>query len=473
MKQSINNFYIPITLFVIAFCSKLLFIESRDICLDEPFTIFHAQFPIADILSLPSQNEPNPPLFMLLLHSWIKLFGISPFAVRILPLLFNSFTVVFIYFIGKKFFNLWTGILASSIFLVSTYHFYFGLETRTYSLLSMATAASLYYFLSLVNFPKRKYIIALILTNLLLIYSHYFGWFIVFVQFISCFLYLKNKTIIKFMFYVFLITGVLFLPMLSIVLKQFLHSSQGTWVQIPSRSDFYTQFYYFFNGKYILIIFVCILIFTFSYLIYYKLFNAINKQLIIVLSWWIIPYSIMFILSFKIPMFINRYILFNTIGLYLFVAIIIYLLPKKLSYAVGTIFILLFYKELQINSKDFYYREVKNLVDNVKRENTPNSVILIYPHWADLGFMYYYDRTVFQNYENYESLLVKKNIYNVWNSNEAAEKLKILHNKRILYVQDGQLEDYSLFNLLDSTKTLKYSVFYPQCFQFSVFKPRI
>ena len=215
------------------------------------------------------------------------------------------------------------------------------------------------------------------------------------------------------------------------------------------------------------------MIFTFSYLIYYKLFNAINKQLIIVLSWWIIPYSIMFMLSFKIPMFINRYILFNTIGLYLFVAIIIYLLPKKLSYVVGTIFILLFYKELQINSKDFYYREVKNLVDNVKRENTPNSVILIYPHWADLGFMYYYDRTVFQNYENYESLLVKKNIYNVWNSNEAAEKLKILHNKRILYVQDGQLEDYSLFNLLDSTKTLKYSAFYPQCFQFSVFKPRI
>ena len=473
MKQSFQNIYLPLLLFIIAFCSKLFFITSRDICLDEPFTIFHAQFPIIDIISLPTQNEPNPPLFMLLLHCWIKLFDISPFSVRLLPLLFNAFTVVFIYLIGKKHFNLWTGLLTASMFILSTYHFYFGLETRTYSLLSLGTAVSLYYFLSLITTPQRKYIIALIISNLLLIYSHYFGWFLVFVQFISCILYFKDKKAIKSMLLVLLLTGVLFLPMLPILIKQFLHSSQGTWVQVPSNSEYYNQLCYFFNSKQVLIFCALSILFTISHLVYSKKLNLIEKKLFVILFWWFIPYTIMFAISFKIPMFLNRYILFNTIGLYLFVAIIVNLLPlKKISYIIGITIITLFYSELQINSKDFYYREVKNLAENAKRKSNTNSVVLIYPHWADLGFMYYYDRNVFKNYEKYDSLLALKNVHHVWNSYEATDKLKTFNNKRILYVQDGQLDDLSIFNLLDSTNKLKDSVFYPQCFQLSVFNPR-
>ncbi len=59
---------IAISLVLIALISKILFIGARDICLDEPFTIFHAQNNVLDILKLPAQNEPNPPMFMLLLH---------------------------------------------------------------------------------------------------------------------------------------------------------------------------------------------------------------------------------------------------------------------------------------------------------------------------------------------------------------------------------------------------------------------
>src|ERR1035437_4241326 len=118
-KQAFHNIYLPALLFLISFCWKLYYIGTRDICLDEPFTIFHAQFGVWDILKLPTQNEPNPPLFMLLVHFWIKVFGISSNSIRILPLLFNAATVVFIYFIGKKFFSLWSGILASGIFILS------------------------------------------------------------------------------------------------------------------------------------------------------------------------------------------------------------------------------------------------------------------------------------------------------------------------------------------------------------------
>lgn len=470
MKKSIKSIYIPITLFIIAFFSKFIFISSRDICIDEPFTLFNAQYPIIDILRLPAQNEPNPPLFMLLLHCWIKIAGISPLSVRFLPLLFNALTVVFIYLIGKRFFSFWTGIVASCIFILSTYHFYFGLETRTYSLLSFSTSAALYYFLSLITDARKKYIIGLIFTNLLLIYSHYFGWFIVFVEFISCFLFLRNRKLLISMVYVFIATGILFLPMVSIVFKQFLHSSQGTWVQPPSKADYFIQLFYFFNTKPVFITCLIVTLLIVGYLLFFKKYNLINKKVILILVWWAIPYTIMFLLSFKIPMFINRYILFNTIGIYLFIAVIINLIPsRKISYLIGLIYILLFYNSLEINSKDFYYREVKKLVENVKQETTPKSVLFIYPHWADLGIMYYYNRKVFENYSNFDSLLSVHKVYRFWNSKEMAETLKTIHEQRIIYIQDGQLEDNSFNNLLDSTYSLTKKMFYPQCFQLRIY----
>lgn len=473
-KQTISNVYIPALLFIVAFCSKLFFINSRDICLDEPFTIFHAQFSVWDILRLPSQNEPNPPFFMLLLHFWIKLFGISPISVRILPLLFNAFTVVFIYLTGKKFFNLWAGILASSIFIFSTYHFYFGLETRTYSLLSMATAASLFYFLSLIKNPVNKKILAILLiANLILIYSHYFGWFIVLVQFLTSFLYFNNKPIFKSLFLVIVLTGILFLPMTPIFIKQFFLSSKGTWVQPPPHSEYMNQLWLFLNSKLVFNITVIILLAGIIYAILTNGLKKINKEIIIIFLWWFIPFTIMFFVSFKVPMFINRYILFNTIALYLFIAIIInYLYTQKLTYVVGVLFIVVFLTQLQINSKDFYYREVKNLANKAKSETTDNSVILIYPYWSDLGFMYYFERDIFENYKKYDSLLLSRNIHHVWNIEGAKEKIKMFQNKRIIYVQDGQLGDYKIYDYLDSAFLKTDSLFYPQCFHIAVFEAK-
>jgi mannosyltransferase len=474
-NEQLQKQYLPITLFLVAFLTKFFFINTRDICLDEPFTIYHAQFPVLDILRLPAQNEPNPPLFMLLLHFWIKLFGIDPISVRTLPLLFNSITVVFIYAIGKRFFNLWTGLLASCIFILSTYHFYFGLETRTYSLLSMGSAIALFNFLSLLQVPNKKTIIYLILVNSILIYSHYFGFFILLIQFISAFFYLNNKKMISSIFIVLLGTGIAFIPMISIVVNQFFHSSKGTWVQPPTNADYYIQLWMFLNSKEIFMytlstLFIGIILAFFTKKIK---FYSLNLNFLIILLWWIVPYTIMFFVSFKMPIFINRYILFNTIGLYLFIAVFITLLfEQKWSYLIGGLLLIYLFKYLEINSKEFYYREINNVVTKVKDNSTKNNFILLYPQWAHLGFMYYFDRNTFQNYEKYDSLITLKNVYPVWNLDEVKEKISRFKNQKIIYVQDGELGDYEIYQYLDSNFTVKDSVFYPQCFQFAVFIPK-
>lgn len=465
---------IPFLLLSFAFLWKLPFISSRDICLDEPFTIFHAQQSALDIIKLTAQNEPNPPLFMLLLHFWIKLFGIEPFSVRLLPLLFNAFTTVFIYQIGRRFFSLWAGIFAAGLFILSSYHFYFGLETRTYSLLSLATSASLFYFLSLTKTPNsRSFLIGLIISNIVLIYCHFFGWFVVFIQFIISLLYLKNRLLFKKIILVLVLTGVAFLPMAVIFVKQFLISSKGTWVQPPSNSEYLNQILWFLNSKRVFELALIVILAGIIYKIYSRDKESIPKELITVMLWWLVPYSIMFLVSSKVPMFINRYILFNSIGLYLSIAGIIWLLYKKVPLYIASLSILiLMFVDLQINSKEFYYREVKNASAYIDKYKTDKSIVIIHPHWADLGLIYYQNSKIFKDVYHFDSLCNSEHIFPVWNIDFAKDAIANNPNKRVIFYQDGSFDYTAITELLDSTYTKIDEAFYPQCFKVKVYDPK-
>ncbi len=452
---------------------ETIFHESRDICLDEPFTIFNAQRNVWDIIKLTAQNEPNPPMFMLLLHFWIKIFGIEPLSVRFLPLLFNALTAVVIYNIGRRFFSLSTAIISSMLFIVSTYHFYFGLEARTYSLLSLTTATSLYFFLSLIQEPQnRRLLIALIVSNFVMIYSHYFGLFVVFVQFIIALSYYRNKKILKPLLIGVIITGLTFLPMAIVFIKQFLTSSKGTWVQPPSKSEYLGQIYWFLNSKKVFVFIFSVALFGVFYRLYSRTFQPINKKILIIFLWWFVPYTIMFMVSFKVPMFINRYILFNTIGIYIFIATLLsYLFSKHLSYAIGAVTIIMMYLSLQINSKDFYYREVKNTTKHIEKYITHNSIVIIHPHWADLGFMYYHNKKTFQDVYHFDSLCKSEQIYPVWNLDFAKEYLKANKGKRVLFYEDEASPNSEIANYLNNNYTRVDEGFYPQCFYARVYEP--
>lgn len=474
-RKYIVNVYIPMLLVSITFFWKFVYIDSRDICLDEPFTIFHAQMDIVSIFKVLTEGN-NPPLFEWILHFWMKLFGTSPKVIRLLPLLFNSLTPIFLYLTGKKLMNIWSGIIAAGMFIFSTYHFYFGLETRTYSLLAFATSTALFFFISLINEPQRRiYFWSLIAANILMIYSHYFGWFVVFVQAILCLFYIKEKGFIKKMAMVIGTTAILFIPMAVIFVKQFLKSKQGTWVWPPGKAEFLNQLMQFLNTKDILIL-VGVLLFTgFIIAILRKPNRSEIKLLLVVFLWWFIPYSLMFLVSSKIPMFLNRYILYNTIGLYVFIGITIgwaFGKNKILLPVLSAFVLIIMYVKIEINSRYFYYREVKKTVEHVRELFDSNSIVIIHPHWTSLGFMYYFDRSVFEDVQNYETRLSNSHIYPVWNLDFAKEAIQNNPNCRIIYYQDGSTftdGNNTIFKYLDSVYTRVDSVFYPQCFNVSAF----
>lgn len=477
-----QNIYIPLLLFFVAFIWKLFYSGQRDLCLDEPFSVFNAQKSPVDIWKIAASGEPNPPLFMMLLHYWIKIVGLEPGLLRILPLIFNAGTVIFLYFTGKRFFSFWTGLLASGLFIFSTYHFFHGIEARTYSLFSFTTAAALYYYLLFAENTKNyKALTGLIISNILMIYTHHFSWFVIFTEFLTCFFYIRNfRTFFQFLIPIFA-TLVGFTPMIPIIIKQFKKSTRiGTWLNPPNKEDFMNQIQAFLNHKevyfLVLYIFAAGIAFTIA-MIVLKKWKGFNINVAVPFIWWIVPYSIMFYVSYKIPMFNTKYILFTSIGLFLFVGGMVSQLFNKHKYiepAAGLLILVFMFMHLKILPKSFAYREVKNSVEFVKKYDTEKSIILIYPVWSDFAFNFYYDQNIFRDHKNYYETMKLNHLYRVWGIDNARSVINAHPNRRVIYYQDGKNynKGEDVFAFLDSTYKQVNIQTFPQTFTVGVYDPK-
>ena len=439
-EQRILNWYIPIGLLILNFIIKIFYLNINDIVDDEPFTIFHAQMDISTIIMELSKGN-NPPLFEIILHYWIKLFGISEFSVRFLPFLFSVTTVYFIYKIGLTFFNSRIAILSSLLFTFSTYSAFFSHETRVYPLLTLLTVISMFAFLHLIKNNKNKlYITILIISNVLLGYAHYFGFFVMITQMLCC---LAFKDIRKPMLKLYLISTVililLYLPNLPIFLRQFISSSiKGTWVSPVGFDNLFFLFKLLCNSLIAvhLFILICLTALIKRFFGRFETLPAYNK---VIFTWFLFPFLFMFLISYKhffypIPMFIDRYIIFLSPGFYLSISICIYEIFRKVKF--GDIFmsipilLTIFYFKPYICN----YRDINGATTKVKELQTTETLVYICPAWFDLNFVYYYDINIFKlaDHEKVRELLAQKQIF-PFNYSFEIDMPKLLQAEQVIY----------------------------------------
>jgi len=402
-KRKFLPWLIPFGFILLNFILKVLFLGKRDIAMDEPFTIYYSQAGLSSLFEM-LKTENNPPLFFFLMHFWVRAFGISAFSVRFMPFLFSTLTAPVIYLTGKRFFSEQSGIVASLIFTFSNYHLAFSHEARVYPLFTLLTGLSMYFFLSLIKNPERKTsFILLIIANVLLIYSHFFGFFVLGIQLLSCLAFKDTRKAGKICLKAQIITLVFYLPYFPVLFSRLYASSGGTWVSPPLLSDLYTMIWRFSNAPVVTVLFL--LLFIVALMKYLRDGRQLSEHLSffqkVLLVWFFVPYLLIFIVSYKLPMFFDRYLVFLSIAFYLLIGqSIVYICGSRkiLYYGLSTLAIagmlLTFHPNLDNHRR---LKNVVEIVQNLKDKDTP---VIICPEWFDLGFTYYYDQDYFRDYGN-------------------------------------------------------------------------
>src|SRR5215212_7617514 len=157
-----------------------------DSCLwfDEIFSVHAAEQDWGNIFQFVAQDLIHPPLFYVLLKIWIAVGGESLFWLRLFPVFFSILAVFpFIRLCRELGLSLSTVALALTFFAVNGSLIKYAQEVRMYSLFSFLALVSLWLFVRF--FYSGKGFLPLLIVNILLVYTHYFGWFVIFSEFVA------------------------------------------------------------------------------------------------------------------------------------------------------------------------------------------------------------------------------------------------------------------------------------------------
>ncbi len=134
----------------------------------------------------------------------------------------------------------------------------------------------------------------------------------------------------------------------------------------------------------------------------------------ILLLWFFFPYLAIFILSYRMPMFLDRYMVFTSIAFYLLLGqAIVYVCDSRKFIFYGLSVLAVGGMLLTFNPNVDNHRRVKKVIEiihGLKQKETP---VLICPEWLDLGFTYYYNVQYFKDYGNLRQNLQKEYIFPV------------------------------------------------------------
>ncbi|MDX8153047.1 glycosyltransferase family 39 protein [Patulibacter brassicae] len=146
--------------------------------IDEGISVGVANYPFHEIPDALSRDG-NPPIYYLLLHGWLQLFGDSERAAHALSGAFAVATVPLAYLVAKRPLGRPAGVAAAALAAVLPFLTYFGQETRMYAmvaLLSLLVAAA---HLRAFDANARGWQVGLALIAIVLLYTHSWGVFLV------------------------------------------------------------------------------------------------------------------------------------------------------------------------------------------------------------------------------------------------------------------------------------------------------
>lgn len=479
INLSKSEFWIASILMLWNFFSKLPYITTRDLSWDEPFSAFYSQFSIPQIVTEMFKGN-NPPFYEIFLHLYTALFGLSETALRMPSLLFSCATVGLLFYTGSRIKGKWVGIFVSFLFIYNNLQFFYSLAARMYALFSMLVAACIYLSVLCYQQPdRRKNFYALLIVNVVLCYTHYFSGIVILAQVVAWLFAFKNKIFFKSIFLVLVANMLLVLPLLFVFYNR-AQSYTSTYNFIPPTPEIWKNVIMnLINGMDVYELGYSFLSLGF---IVFVLMSAYRRKLefkniyyyVLLFLLFAMPLSLTWYFGNTFPLFIDRYYLYATVPMFLFFAMAVSTFFRPVGALLVPIFFLYilntYYKSFNRLDNNYLLREWQGAALSAKEQQQAhaNSIILLSPLWADLGFSYYYDRILFYSPETYNIALESRKVYRIWSSDSLIKILKHHAPLPIIYYADETAAIDSThdgnFRLLQRVGYVKdETLFFPAC----------
>lgn len=171
---------------------RLLGLTGSCLWFDEIFSVHAAEHAWNELFQFVALDLIHPPLFYVLLKLWIAVGGESLLWLRLLPILFSLIAVVpFLLLCAALNATFWPRVLGLFLLATNGSLIKYAQEVRMYSLLMCLSLFSMWLFAR--YFDRGKSVIWLLIVNILLVHSHYFGWFVVSAEVVAVFVLQRAK----------------------------------------------------------------------------------------------------------------------------------------------------------------------------------------------------------------------------------------------------------------------------------------
>lgn len=378
---------------------------AESLWVDEGTSVSVARLTLPQIFA--DRIYKNPPFYFVLLHFWTQLFGDSEVALRLLSALFGSLALGVMFLVGRKLLGREGGQLGTFLLAIALLHVAFSQEARAYSLMVLLVLVSMWLFLRLLEKPEQLTAAGYVLTNVLLLYTHFYGVFFVAVQNLF-WLYLfwrQRQNVAPRSGQWVVIQGailLLFAPWLrNMLLEVRSMQTTGVWIPEPTAVTLWVTFLDFASGSALLLLLFAGL--GGWWLLYGRSpaspaqneWQTDTAVAVLLLLWLSVPVFVPFVVSHLLaPLLISRYTIAASLGLYLLAAVALLRLRwSSLRYG-----LLLFIALASLLGLSRYYGQVdkqqwREVATLLEQDGLAGDALLFNPGGLkESAFSYYFER---------------------------------------------------------------------------------
>ena len=176
----VREVYGILAVFILSLALRLYNLPSRELGIDEGFTLQALSLPFPEMFALLAGVGITPPVYYIFAKLPFAIWG--ALGVKLLSAALSAGAAVFTYLLARELFGRKTAFAAGILFSVMPLAVAYGQHMRTYALLMLLFTASLFFMHRFISTNSTRYLAVLTVINIMLLYTHYQGAFIVFLE---------------------------------------------------------------------------------------------------------------------------------------------------------------------------------------------------------------------------------------------------------------------------------------------------